>query len=190
MDKILFITWNQNKFKEASLNLPWYDLEMLEIELPEIQSTDVNEVIKYKLKTAYSQINKPCFVMDASLIIEWLCDQNLQNKTFPWALIKDVFLSMWAENITKLVEITKNRNCTWKAMIWYFDSKNEYFFQADMPWYISDKPRWNNWYNWDTIFIPNSETKTFAEMTFDEKHSYALTKDLYKKFKYFLDNKT
>ena len=189
MKKLLFITWNQNKIKEASLYLPWFEIETAWVEVPEIQSVDVKEVIIAKLQSAYSQIKKPCFVMDASLVIEWLCKKEYQEKKFPWALIKDVFWNMWAENITKLVQINQNTNCKWTAMIWYFDGEKQYYFESSLNWNISNFPIWMNWYDWDTIFIPIWETRTFAQMSFEEKHKYALTKNLYKQFYDFLVEK-
>jgi XTP/dITP diphosphohydrolase len=186
MKELLFVTGNQNKIKDASLYLIWYSVKTAWVDVPEIQDVNVSNVIKEKLKSAYNETKIPCFVMDASLIINWLCKDWIEKK-FPWALIKDVFGNMWDVNITKLVSLSWDNKCLWKSVLWYYDWKNEYYFEESVEWKISNTPRWNNWHDWDTIFMPIWENRTFAEMTFDEKHSYALTKKLYKQFADFLN---
>lgn len=186
MKELLFVTWNQNKINEAQLYLQWFVVNKAWIEVPEIQSVDVVEVVKAKLESAFYQTQKPCFVMDAWLIIEWMCKQNLTEKKFPWALIKDVFWNMWDENITKIVELNWNSKCIWKSILWYHDWVNKYYFEESLAWNIPNYPKGENWYDWDTIFIPKGESRTFAQMSFDEKQKYALTSNLYKQFYIFL----
>lgn len=77
--------------------------------------------------------------MDASLIIEWLCNKNDHIKKFPWALIKDVFSNMWAENITEIVKINNNTKCLWKSVLWYTDWVKEYYFEESVEWNIAKK---------------------------------------------------
>ncbi len=91
MKELLFVTWNQNKVNEAQMYLPWYKVNKAWVNVPEIQTVNVMEVVKAKLESAFNQTQKPCFVMDASLVIEWMCNKNILEKSFPWALIKDVF---------------------------------------------------------------------------------------------------
>lgn len=184
---LLFVTGNKNKLKEAQLFIPNYTIESAWVDVEEIQSVDVYEVAAAKLVSAFQQTNQSCFVMDASLVIEWLCKQDSENKSFPWALIKDVFTHMWDKNITELVKTTQNFTCTWTAVIWYFDWNTQHFFSESVNGNISENPKWDNWYDWDTIFIPHWETKTFAEMSFEEKQSFALTGKLYKQLWDFLN---
>lgn len=108
---LLFVTGNKNKIQEAQSYLPDYIIKSAGVNIDEIQSIYVIDVIKAKLRAAFEATGKPCFVMDASLIIDGLCDQKIQNPEFPWALIKDVFSNMGAENITKIVSTNNNHNC-------------------------------------------------------------------------------
>ncbi len=72
---IIFVTGNQNKFQEAQYYLSSHRLNMINIDLPEIQSVRGKEVIHAKLQSAREQIKQPCFVMDSSLVINALCKQ-------------------------------------------------------------------------------------------------------------------
>lgn len=47
---LYFVTGNAKKFAEAKMVLP--DLEQLDIDLPEIQSLDPQEILRYKLDAA------------------------------------------------------------------------------------------------------------------------------------------
>lgn len=185
--ELLFVTGNQNKVKEAGMYLPGFEVKKAGVEVPEIQSVNVIEVVKAKLKSAFEQTGKSCFVMDASLVIDGL-NKTWSEKKFPGALIKDVFWSMGDENICKLVQMNKDAGCLWRSVLGYFDGKNEHYFEESVPGDIAETPRGTNGYDWDTIFMPKWEERTFAEMTPDEKQAFALTKKLYTQFLTFLNN--
>lgn len=188
--EISFVTGNQNKFQEAQYYLNNHRINMINIDLPEIQSVHGREVIHAKLQGAMKQIKQPCFVMDSSLVINGLC-KHWEEKYFPGALIKDVFENMWDKNICEFVTSNGDTSCLWSAIIGYHDWGQEYFFESSLAGNIANSPRWEYWYNWDTIFIPkwqpNEASLTFAEMSFEEKQSYALTPHLYKQFREFLE---
>jgi XTP/dITP diphosphohydrolase len=125
--------------------------------------------------------------MDASLMIDGLCKQDSPNpKQFPGALIKDVFGSMGDKNITDLVAMTWDPNCLWRSVLGYYDGSEAHYFDATVAGKIADSPRGTNGYDWDTIFMPVGQDRTFAEMEPPEKQTYALTKTLYAKFAQFL----
>ena len=73
--EIIFVTGNQNKFREAQYYLNDHRINMINVDLPEIQSVHGREVIHAKLQSAMKQIKQPCFVMDSSLVINGLCKQ-------------------------------------------------------------------------------------------------------------------
>jgi non-canonical purine NTP pyrophosphatase (RdgB/HAM1 family) len=61
-----FATSNPNKLSELS-ELLEYRLTPLELDLQEIQTTDLQELVKHKLKQAYEHIHAPVIVEDTSL---------------------------------------------------------------------------------------------------------------------------
>ena len=70
MKKLVFVTQNQNKLSDAQKLLPDFEIEHIDFEVPEIQSLNPKEIVKHKLEYAYSKVQKPCFVMDASLFLD------------------------------------------------------------------------------------------------------------------------
>lgn len=66
---LYFVTGNAKKFAEAKMVLP--DLEQLAIDLPEIQSLDPQEILRYKLHVAREQFpDREIIVEDTSLVFD------------------------------------------------------------------------------------------------------------------------
>ena len=66
MKDVTFITGNQNKADYLSRLLD-FPLKHVKIDLNEIQSLDLNEVVDYKIKQAYKKVKSPIIVEDVSL---------------------------------------------------------------------------------------------------------------------------
>ena len=95
--KVFFLTGNKNKLKEASAIINnSIELENKKIDLDEIQSTLVEEVIKHKVIQAYNIIKEPCIAEDTGLYIK-----NMNG--FPGALIKYYFDKIINKGISKFI---------------------------------------------------------------------------------------
>lgn len=66
MPKITFITGNPKKaeYLEKYLGFP---IEHIKLDLDELQSLDLYEIVEHKVRQAYAKIGKPVLVEDASL---------------------------------------------------------------------------------------------------------------------------
>ncbi len=71
MQKITFITWNQHKADYLAQFLG-YPVDHIKLDLDEVQSTDLREIVEHKVKQAYSIVKKPVIVEDVSLEFEEL----------------------------------------------------------------------------------------------------------------------
>lgn len=168
---IYFLTGNQGKFNEVSSLIP--QIKMLNIpDLPEIQSLDIEEIIKAKLFFATEKTQN----IEGFLIVEdtGLYLNALNN--FPGPLIKFMLSSVGVDGIYK---ICKSFNAFDAFATTTFGVLNtlsrEYsFFSASVKGKISS-PLGNHGFGWDSIFIPEGSTKTFAEMkTIEEKNNYSM----------------
>ena len=177
MKKIIFITKNKNKLTDAQKLLPDFEIEHIDFEVPEIQSLDPKEIIEHKLQYAYEKVKKPCFVMDASLFLDCL-------NGFPGPFIKFWFEKTVGEEKTcQIAKLFNKQGCKWTTVLGYFDGKESHFLEETVKGKLPEKPRGKNGYHWDTIFIPEHETRTLAEMTFEEKQTFAVTKKLFHRLK-------
>lgn len=175
MKTIVFVTQNKNKVEDAEKILKNVQVEHIDFEVPEIQTLDPREVVKYKLQYAYKKVQKPCFVMDASLCLDCL-------NGFPGPFVKWYFSKTGAKKTCEIAKLYGEYGCKWTTVLGYFDGKETNFIEESVEGSVPTEPRGQNGFDWDVIFIPNGENRTFAEMSFEEKQEYAVTKKLLKRF--------
>lgn len=177
MKKLTFVTQNKNKLADAQKLLLEFEIEHVDFEVPEIQSLNPKEIAEKKLEYAYGKVKQPCFVMDAALSFDCL-------NGFPGPFIKWWFeKTVGAEKTCQIAKLFGEFGCQWTTILGYFDGQDTHFLEETIKGTLPTEPRGTNGYHWDTIFIPEGETRTFAEMTFEEKQSYAPTKKLLNKLK-------
>lgn len=178
MKSIVIITGNEGKLNEFE-RLLGIDLEKIKIDLPEVQSTDVCEVVKIKAQSAYERLGRACFVDDTGLTIsDW---GNL-----PGALIKWFIDNVGNDGILKMLSSFAGRDAFVTTAIGYCDENGVRVFTGDVKGVISDIPRGENGFGYDEIFIPNGSERTFAQMSDDEKDSFSMRSLAADKFKKFL----
>lgn len=157
---VTFITGNAKKaeYLEKYLGFP---VAHEKIDLDEIQSLDLYNIVEHKVREAYKKIGKPVLVEDASL-------EFVELGRLPGTFIRFFLEEMSEEKICQLLD-EKDRWAIAKTIYGYFDGERLEFFEAVHPWVITENPRWNNGYGWDRIFIPDGYTETRAEMN-EENH--------------------
>jgi len=181
--KITCITGNKNKFAEIKQML-WsdFDLDQVEIDLPEIQSLDSSEVIEAKLDEVKIQVEGIFFVEDTCLVVDayggWLPEPLIK-----W-FIEDK--KQWLDNIVEYAKFKNNYKAKAITTIGLLKDWEKYYFQWIIEWTITDEIKVNNDFCWDPIFIPNGSHKTFAEMELGEKSMYSMRQIAVNKMKNFL----
>jgi XTP/dITP diphosphohydrolase len=177
MNKVLtFVTQNLNKVSDAQKLLPDFEIEHVNFDVPEIQSLELKEIARYKVEFAFEKVKRPCFVMDAGLFLDCL-------NGFPGPFVKWYFSkTVGADKTCKIASLFGQRSCIWTTVLAYYSGKEIFYFEESVRGLIPEQPRGTNGYDWDVIFMPERETRTFAEMTFEEKQQYALTRRLLTRF--------
>lgn len=175
LEKIKFATGNEGKLKEARAILG-FEVEQVDVDLIEIQAVDVEEVTKHKAKEGFDQVGEPVMVEDTALEFEGL-------NGLPGALIKWFMKSVDNEGLTEMLTEGKSRKATAVTCIGYHDGSETIIVRGEIQGTISDKPRGENGFGWDKIFIPDGYKKTFAEMTDDEKNSMSMRKRAFENLK-------
>ena len=181
--KIYYVTGNKMKIDLANSIFKNLDIEIIQedIETPEIQSLDCEEVAKYSAEYASKILNKPVLKNDSGFVIPAL-------NNFPGALAKYAEDTIGAEGYTKLLE-GKDKSCYWVEVLAYAEPGKETVCFTSLSYgKIADKPRGERGYPYDKIFIPDKDTRTFSEMTYEEQISY-FDQDAYLKLYDYLKNK-
>lgn len=178
MKKLVFITGNEAKAKYLTDYFNW-PVDHQKLDLHEIQSLDLEEVVKEKAKAAYKIIKKPVLVEDVSLVFKEL-------KKLPGPLIGWFLDTLGNEGLIKLIK--KDRTAYAKVAFCYCDGKTTRIFTGAREGTISKSAKGEMGFGWDPIFIPKGYNKTWAQMTDDEKHSTSMRKIALAKLKNYLDN--
>lgn len=166
MITLTFITGNLNKVQQLS---NWLDfpLDHVKLDIHEIQSVDLTEVVVEKAKLAYAQIKKPVIVDDTALTFHAL-------GKLPGPFIKFFQNELGLDGCCKILEAYKDRKAT--ATVMYgvtFDGLTVETFMGMTSGTIAPAPKGELGYGWDPIFIPDGLSSTYAEMTQDEVKSYS-----------------
>ncbi len=174
---LYFLTGNKNKLKEVQTILP--EVQGLDIDLPEIQELDAHKIIEEKLREARKVHSGEFFCEDTSLYIECL-------NGLPGPLIKWFLQSLGNGGIYELVKSNKNHKVIVKTVIGYTNGKDILFFEGEAVGEIV-APRGKTNFGWDPLFQPHGHTKTFAEMSAEEKNKFSMRRKALEKLKEFLE---
>ncbi len=155
------ITHNRKKFEEMRKVIP--NLEMLEMEYPEIQANTLEEVIDFSLDYLAKRIEGNFIIDDSGLFIPAL-------KNFPGVYSAYVFDTIGNKGILRLMDGIEDRGATFKTVIGLRLNGVNFKFVGLCHGRISTEERGSNGFGYDPIFIPEGSDKTFAEMSTDEKN--------------------
>lgn len=173
---MLFITGNKGKFEEMNAILT--GLEMRDIDLPEIQSSDAREIIRAKLQAAFAHCPGEFIVEDTSLYFDALGG-------LPGPLIKWFLKAIGNRGLAELAERMGNARAVAKTIIGFAKSRDEiFFFEGVVPGRIVT-PRGTG-FGWDPIFVPDGHERTFGEMSKEEKNGISMRRLAAEKLKEFI----
>jgi XTP/dITP diphosphohydrolase len=170
MKTIYFATNNLYKFEEVKevANDFGIKIENFKCNIRELQTINRRDLIKHKTLEAFSIIHSPVIVDHASLEIVSL-------NGIPGTLTQ-LFWDKLEGKICDIVSSLGNNKATAISTIGYCDGKKVYFEEGEVEGEITKKPVGLREFQWDTIFIPNGETRTYGEMNIIEKNEISQRK--------------
>ncbi|MCD6558849.1 XTP/dITP diphosphatase [Palaeococcus sp. (in: euryarchaeotes)] len=162
--RVLFITSNKGKFKEAKRYLSPLGVELIRrrVDYPEIQADDLEEVVRFGLEWLRDKIDTPFFIDDSGLFVEAFGG-------FPGVYSAYVFKRLGNKGLLKLMEGVDYRDAYFKSVIGYYDGEI-HIFRGIVKGSIGYEKRGEGGFGFDPIFIPHGFSRTFAQMTIEEKN--------------------
>lgn len=148
MKQPIFITGNQGKadYLAKLLQLP---IEHRKIDVDELQSMSLTEVIEHKVKQAYELIGDAVLVEDVSL------ELNALNG-LPGTFIKFFVDYAGLEATCRMLDGFEDKTATAKCAYGYYDGEQLKIFEGSATGRISDHPSdGDKGFGWDQIFIPD-----------------------------------
>lgn len=177
---LYFITGSKNKVAEIKHYIP--DIEQLYIELPEIQGLDSHQVLTAKLLEARKHHGNAYIVEDTSLYFDGM-------NGLPGPLIKWFLEALDVEGLASLAEKYGGAAVA-KTLIGYSDEKgNVEFFEGELRGTIVTPREGGISFGWNNIFVPEGESRTFSEMSVEEKNAISMRGRAAQKLKLYLENR-
>jgi non-canonical purine NTP pyrophosphatase (RdgB/HAM1 family) len=178
---LTFITGNPKKAEQLGYHLE-YPVNHFKLDLPEIQSLDLEEIIEYKAKEAYKQVQSTVLVEDTSLVFTAL-------GKLPGTLIKWFLTELRVDGLCKLLDGYEDRTAHAKVLFGLYDGKELKIFEGGIKGTIAETPRGETGFGWDPIFIPEGHEKTWGEMDAEEQKETSMRRVALKKLEEFLSAK-
>ncbi len=188
--KIVFGTSNKNKLREIVSMLPEsMDLVGLKDigcheEVPETSLT-IEGNARQKAQYIYDHYGHDCFAEDTGLEVKSL------------DMRPGVYTARYAgpqrnpvDNMNKVLEELqeeKGREARFKTVIAYIRRGEMFTFEGIINGQIAHEKLGTDGFGYDPIFIPDGETRSFAQMTKDEKNSMSHRARAFKSFLNFLN---
>ena len=162
---MIFVTSSDDKLSEAQRILKW-PVARADIALIEPQEVELDPVVTAKAQQAYEKLQVPVVVDDSGLFIaSW--------NGLPGALVRWFLQRVGPGGICALVNQSMSREATAQTAVAYHDGKVK-IFRGTVKGHVSECPRGNNGFGYDSIFIPVGSDKTFGEMDPAEKDYFSM----------------
>lgn len=175
---ITFITGNASKAEQLSRHLD-HPVAHRKMDLAEIQSLDLKEIIKHKAKEAYQCVENIVLVEDTSLTFHAL-------GRLPGPLIKWFLTELNNDGLCKILDSYSDRGALAEVCFGLYDGEELRIFDGQMEGVIASKPRGQQGFGWDSIFIPRGHQKTWGEMSREEQRGTSMRRIALKKLEAFL----
>lgn len=171
--KLVFATHNSNKAKEIQSLLP-DDFQILTLtdincvdEIPETSETlEGNSLLKAQFVSDNFYLN--CFADDTGLEIDALNGRPGVYSARYAGEEKNAEANM--NLVLSELKNESNRKALFRTVITLILNDKTHVFEGIIRGEIADEKRGTDGFGYDPIFIPEGQTKTFAEMTLAEKN--------------------
>jgi XTP/dITP diphosphohydrolase len=189
MEALIFATNNQNKAEEIrtilgkSVTIKTLKEAGINIDIPEPHDT-LEKNATEKSSFIYHLTKKDCFSEDTGLEVKVLNgDPGVRSARYN----ED---KSFNNNIDKLLYNLKNthdRQAQFRTVISLMLRGKEYKFEGICKGIIIAKQRGERGFGYDSVFMPEGSTKTFAEMEISEKNTFSHRRKAVEKLLGFLN---
>jgi inosine triphosphate pyrophosphatase len=159
----VFVTGNAGKLREAE-SLLGYPPESFALDLPELQTLDLHEILRGKARAAFATLGRPVLVEDVSLELAALGG-------FPGPLVKWMLAAIGAQGIAKTAAALGDTRARAVCGLAYLDGGGEELriFEGAAEGSLVLGRRGEHGFGWDEVFQPAGLERTYAELAPAEK---------------------
>lgn len=157
----VLVTGNQNKLREAERILGYCPASE-NIDLPEIQSLDLREVVEAKADEAWKRLGRPLVVEETGLELAAM-------NGFPGPLVKWMLEAIGPVGIARTTHALAQPKVTARCLLLYYDGQRRLVGEGATVGELVLEPQGEDGFGWDPIFVPEGKTVTYAQLSGDEK---------------------
>lgn len=133
------------------------DIVPVSRKIEELQTEDVESLVRDKLAKAFDAIGRPLFVEHTGLYLNGL-------NGLPAGLTQIFWDKLHADRFADLVAGLGDAKVTAKTILGYCDGREIHLFEGAIEGTVPRKPAGPIDFQWDCVFVPDGGTQTFAEM--------------------------
>jgi len=159
MNKFYFVSKSKKKYAEIK-NIVGMEVEWANKEILELQTDDVDELIKRKALEAFKELQRPVLVEHTAL---WIHAFN----GLPGLHTNHFYSKMTPAMIVEYCKLKNDFNAVAESIMCYCDGKKYFIAKGAEDGYIREEGDNIDAFAWDKIFCPfedNPEKKTYAEL--------------------------
>lgn len=157
--KLRFLSGNKHKITEVQRILTPVGVEIVPVskKIEELQTEDVESLVRDKIRKAFEAIGRPLFVEHTGLYLSGL-------NGLPAGLTQIFWDKLQANRFADLVAGLGDAKVTAKTILGYCDGRQIHIFEGSIDGTVPRKPVGPTDFQWDCVFVPDGHTQTFAEM--------------------------
>lgn len=150
------VTGNRDKLAEAR-RICGIEIEHAAIDLPEIQSGVLTEVAQEKAREAWRRLERPVIIDETALELSAL-------NGFPGPLIKFMLDAVGPDGVARTAAALGDVGVSAVCLLIYFDGSEMTSAEGRAHGHLVCPPRGEHGFGFDTVFRPEGETLTYAEL--------------------------
>ena len=176
--RLHFVTSNENKRRELE-TLLGEPLGQESFELLELQTSVLEDITRHKLHAAFEHLQKPVVVEDTSLyFLAW--------NELPGPLVKWFLKNLGPDGMVQALKPFRDFRAKAVCCLGYTENGEVmHLFRGKVAGKIVPA-RGSREFGWDPIFQPEGLSKTFGELTGDEKATVSMRAQAARQFRKFL----
>ncbi|MEM1247558.1 MAG: non-canonical purine NTP pyrophosphatase [Acidobacteriota bacterium] len=152
----VLVTGNDNKRRETERILG-RSVAIEPLDLPEIQSGEVEEVLREKGREAYRRLQRPVVVEETALALSSM-------NGFPGPLVKWMLDAIQAEGIARAAIALGDPRATALCALLYVDGETSVMAVGETRGDLTLPPRGDHGFGWDPVFQPEGSELSYAQL--------------------------
>lgn len=164
--RLIFVSRNPDKINEAvALCQPrGVTIEAYRDKIEELQTDDSARLVRDKLLRAFTLVKRPLIVEHTGLKIHDFADLPAGLTQLFWDKLK----------APGFCRYFPDHAVTAFTLIGYCDGRQTHQFSGEVRGTIVRAPRGDSDFQWDTVFQPEGDHRTFAEMAPEQKNAISM----------------